>query len=280
MNNTTHSQLVHRLSKYGALSAAITGVSLVEGQIGYFNVDPDVGGPNTFYDIRMNEGNGDNTVHFTLSHSAFSSNSSSAFLLINAPVSNSVQGLLSGGFFYLSALDQGQSIGPTAPNSWISDNNVPLSVYNCSYVPPNSQWCGLTEDKYIGLRFKIDDNTHYGWARIRKSETSIGNWLILDHGYNPTPDAPIMAGEQLTLTDRDVAFNKTRIIGLNKSVGLYNTPNSLSYSLFDLTGKNVLSGQLEGSTNVIEANTLSMGIYVLDLIDNETKARLRKKLQL
>ena len=58
----------------------------------------------------------------------------------------------------------------------------------CSY-----DWKGKG-DKYLGLRFKIEDNLHYAWARFRAED--ITNWVIKDYAYNSTPNMPILAGEK------------------------------------------------------------------------------------
>ncbi|GAA4270668.1 T9SS type A sorting domain-containing protein [Hyunsoonleella aestuarii] len=283
MKKTIQPQLKKRLTQYGALSAAIMGISNVEGQIGYFDVAPDYGGPDLTYDVRMNEENGDMDVDFQIQHEA-----SVPYLAINIQdPSASVLGIKVTTPFninYVSALSQSAVIGPTPPNSWMNDNGT-ISYNNCVYsgAYPNSQWCGLNgADRYIGVRFKIEstDTFHYGWIRISKSETPAGNWLIKDHGFNPTPEASIIAGEQITLSDKDVAFSKAKIIGLNKSIALFNIPNRTSYSILDISGKKVLNGQLEGRTTTINADSLSSGIYIIQVIDNDTKAVLRKKLVL
>mgnify|MGYP003109825248 CR=1 FL=1 len=49
-------------------------------------------------------------------------------------------------------------------------------------------------DNYLGLRFFINGNTHYGWARV--NVTSVTQWVIKDYAYNATPNKPILAGQK------------------------------------------------------------------------------------
>ena len=56
------------------------------------------------------------------------------------------------------------------------------------------QSCSPTwKDKYLGLRFIIKGQTHYGWARL--DVLSLSHWVIKDYAYNATPNKPILAGQ-------------------------------------------------------------------------------------
>ena len=45
---------------------------------------------------------------------------------------------------------------------------------------------------FVGVRFKRDDNNHFGWIRVHIDR---GALTIKDWAYESTPDAPIRAGE-------------------------------------------------------------------------------------
>ncbi|MEO6347607.1 MAG: hypothetical protein ABIO60_06825 [Aquaticitalea sp.] len=49
-------------------------------------------------------------------------------------------------------------------------------------------------DKYLGLRFVVEGNTHYGWARL--NVTNQTDWVIKDYAYNAIPYKPILAGQK------------------------------------------------------------------------------------
>jgi len=49
-------------------------------------------------------------------------------------------------------------------------------------------------DKYLGFRFIINGQTHYGWARLEVETTT--KWVIKDYAYNATPNKPIHAGQK------------------------------------------------------------------------------------
>ena len=52
-----------------------------------------------------------------------------------------------------------------------------------------------TTDKYLGLKFKIGTNTHYGWAHVMAPGADVVLAVITGYAYNDTPDGNIAAGD-------------------------------------------------------------------------------------
>ena len=50
------------------------------------------------------------------------------------------------------------------------------------------------KNKYLGLKFSINGQMHYGWAQM--DVTSPTQWVIKDYAYTATPIMPILAGEK------------------------------------------------------------------------------------
>ncbi|MBE9490507.1 MAG: T9SS type A sorting domain-containing protein, partial [Bacteroidetes bacterium] len=158
------------------------------------------------------------------------------------------------------------------------NNSFNIGVQDLNYSSGSRGNWSNKDDKYLGLRFNISGNTHYGWARLTVSVAG-STWVIKDYAYNTIPDEPITAG-QMTLGIDDNVFSGVKIVALNKSVALYNLPQQTDYRLFSLTGQSVLNGKISNTTHVIEANTLSSGIYVIELKDKISNAVIRKKIVL
>lgn len=59
---------------------------------------------------------------------------------------------------------------------------------DCSYNWENKV------DKYLGLKFSINEETHYGWALL--DIKSLTHWVIREYAYNATPNKPILAGQK------------------------------------------------------------------------------------
>jgi hypothetical protein len=48
---------------------------------------------------------------------------------------------------------------------------------------------------FLGLKFQIDGQTHYGWAQISIFTTEPFRGMVMGYAYNTVPDEPIRAGQ-------------------------------------------------------------------------------------
>ncbi|NRR93276.1 T9SS type A sorting domain-containing protein [Winogradskyella undariae] len=273
MKKTTSLKLSKQLAKYGALTAAIVGVNDINGQsIIYNDITDFTGGVGDIFQLDI-DNNGTNDFQINSESGYFSSVN-----LFIEPLTASNEVLGSGGstYAYPFALSNGAAISSGA-NSWYNNGFTSgfqsLNYGSCSF----GNWCSIT-DGYLGLRFNISGNTHYGWARL-DIDGGGSVWTVKDFAYHDTPDTPITAGQQ-TLSIEDSVLNDIKIVTLNKSIGLYNLTEATNYRLINMTGKQVMDGLTTSDDFVIEANSLATGIYILELTDSNTKATLKKKLVL
>ena len=276
MKKTTSENLSKRLANYGALTAAIIGTAGANGQnIIYTDVNPDFGAPGEIYFLDLN---GDGTNDFILEHftnssygklKAFNNSSGLGNAIIGASVS-------SGYFNYPFTLSSNYTISAGNANWNANLNSQTLNAYSCSYSYSN--WCGVT-DKYLGLRFDIGGNTHYGWVRLDVDITTF-NWKIKDYAYEATAGVPIVTPDPATLSVTEKLFDKIKIIALNKTIGLYNLPESTDYKLYSITGQSILEGKTNKNMHVIEAGTVASGLYILEIKDNTSNSVLKKKVVL
>ena len=175
------------------------------------------------------------------------------------------------------ALNEGETISSNANGTWF-DNGLISGIQDLNYSSGlRGNWKDV-QDRYLGLRFKIGGNTHYGWAKLDVG-LSGASWSIKEYAYNTIPDDPINAGQKV-LGLQESSLNKTKIIALNKSISIYNLPQETKYRLFNMSGQNVLDGKTVTKTHNIEASTLSKGIYIIELQDSDSKAVIRKKIVL
>ena len=271
MRKTTTKHFSKKLARYGALTAAIAGMADAHGQINYTDIDPDhSGGIGNDYFLDLNN---DGTDDFRIYH-----NGGSNLYISPTTANNQVLGSgSSSSFAYPYALSNGGVISAGAAGSWFnngfSNGYQSLNYGSCSY----GNWCAIT-DGYLGLRFDVGGNLHYAWARLDVDQDG-ANWSIKEYAFNETPDAAINAGQQ-TLSVNSQSLEQVRIVALNKSIGLYQLNNQTNYTLYSMTGQKVLSGTTSESMHVIEANTMASGIYLIELEDQETKARIKKKIVL
>ncbi|WP_340075891.1 T9SS type A sorting domain-containing protein [Leptobacterium sp. I13] len=279
MKKTTSSKLTKQLSAYGAMTAALAGITDANGQIVYKDFFSVTGGKSDNFLIDLNT---DGINDFRLDHNG-KFYSSAAMYLKPLNANNEVLGdsqarayALSAGNPISSAVTSWKYSG--APSRAIAGITEPLLTYSSFRGNFNNV------DAYIGVRFDISGSIHYGWIRViidddMQPDSFSTSWTVVEGAYNTTPGAAINAGQQ-TLGIEDNLSNTIRIASLNKTISLHNLPGSTSYQLYSMTGQSLLEGSIEGSTYAIEAGGLASGVYILQLNDLDTNATLRKKVVL
>jgi len=269
MKKTTSKELSKKLTRYSAFSAAIAGVVNLNAQAGYTDI-PDVTislnpGPN-FYDLNMD--------NYGLPEFTLKANSYSAYI-VGLTTSASMMGKSESGYDFVFALNSGEVISGGL-SSWFPNGQYrTLNLYYSSSCYGN--WCDVT--KFVGVRFKIGADTHYGWIRLTVPTDPNDGVIIHDYYYNPTATELAEAG-QFALGIEEETVTKVKIVALNKTIALYNLPDQTNYRVFNMSGQQILDGKIQNKTHIIEANTLANGIYIIELKDSDTKAVLRKKVVL
>lgn len=99
------------------------------------------------------------------------------------------------------------------------------------------EWCGQTGNLFLGVRFRIDGGTHYGWIRTRNME--VFGILVLDCAFETEPDMPIAAGEGWHCPDVD----QDGLVGLSDLAILLAHFGSVE-------GNSFATGDLNGDTSV------------------------------
>lgn len=267
---TTKKSITRRVAEYGA-AASILGIGAdASGQIVYTDINPDEGGAGVMYVLDMDNDTSPEMIFVQYNYLGLLD---LLYAQQNTNVSVIGNGDSSSG--YPNVLDLGDVIS-SANSNWNSGMYQLFNANNCAgfygYFT-GGQWCSAT-DKYIGLKFMIGSDTHYGWARL--DVTSSSSWLIKDYAYNSTPDAPIEAG-QTVLGLGDNFVKTVKVVGLKNTIALYNLPDSADYKVISMTGKTLLSGETNGEYYVIENETISTGVYIVELTNKTTGEQLRKK---
>jgi hypothetical protein len=274
MKKITSQNFSKKLASYGALTLAIAGLTDANGQIVYTDIaDENVNPGDVVYIDVDQDANGE--FRFVL-------NAAGNFAFMqpvsenNDTVYNS-NGFLAGSvssFVYPGNLNSGDAIG--AAGEFFTNNRGDLAYGSCY---PNSNFCdsgGALVDGYIGLRLVIGGNTHYGWVGLSASVTST---ILKDFAYNATPDEAINAGQQ-TLNIGENNLNNIKVVALNNTINLYNLQGEVNYKIYDISGKSVLKGNFNDTSHSIDASSISTGIYIIELNDNNTNSVIRKKVVL
>jgi hypothetical protein len=178
-----------------------------------------------------------------------------------AAASNAIAGEAPSGYDYALALNNGDMIDNTL--NWIAATNT--MAYNANSANPyNENWNGVT-DKYLGLKFVVAGNTHFGWARL--DVLAIGDtWTLKDYAFNASPNTGLTAGQMTGVST----------LAMESLVHFVNQPNNTvkvvvnggltegAITLVSANGQTVSTGNVDADQYIVDLNGLAAGIYVIN----------------
>jgi len=200
-------QLERRIALYVAAAAGvIASVPSAAAQVIY-----------TKADLKLNEGllsvdlNHDGISEIKFRDFQFYGTRQDVFATLSAnPGANSSVAVLTphfaGSASSVAAVSYGFPVGPNSPKSFVNVRpNMRMAVGYLGYYSARTygNWVGQV-DKFVGLRFKIQGQTHYGWMRltVHAGSPSLplkGSSVILKitgYAYEATADKGIAAGDR------------------------------------------------------------------------------------
>ncbi len=123
-------------------------------------------------------------------------------------------------------------------------------------------------DKYIGVKFKGDDElNHFGW--IRCDVLNEGRRLIIkDYAYETEPEYPILAGDTIQYVDVKTTTNLDATIysfGNTIHINVNEQNQNTQISIYDLSGKLMHTQKMQEKSTSIILNKPS-GMYTIKII--------------
>lgn len=210
-----------KLIAYSSSATAFLSITDANSQVIYHDIDPDMvlnevfpGGDASYYldfnddgitDIQIN-GHLDFEAYvvgelITFSYAIFTASIIQNYQVIKNPSYPSSYGA--------DNLASGFSINSS--DLWNDQDTIKLIYFNQYYGSmPYDNW--LSENQYLGVKFKIGAETHFGWVRLSISNYNNDNGIpeitIQDYAYESTPVTPITienptaaSAENLVITD-------------------------------------------------------------------------------
>jgi hypothetical protein len=258
--------LQKRLGKYTAAAAALVGATGANAQIVYTDVNPDFAHPGNEvgYGLDLNNDANFDFALFSLDTTLASGNRIRNTVVApygTAAASNAIAGEAPSGYDYALALNNGDMIDNTL--NWIAATNT--MAYNVNSANPyNENWNGVT-DKYLGLKFVVAGNTHYGWARLDVLAIA-DTWTLKDYAFNASPNTGLTAGQMTGVST----------LAMESLVHFVNQPNNTvkvvvnggltegAITLVSATGQTVSTGNVDSDQYIVDLNGLAAGIYVIN----------------
>jgi hypothetical protein len=201
------SESVHQRLNIYALAASAAGVGALaltqaaEAKIIYTPADVKI----TEFHLDLNH---DGVDDFLLQSSTkFVSQTSETFRLNVSPSNH--QNQVWGMGKYASALRAGVRIGAGFPRGGIT---MVSDVYkiNSFFTKFRGPWANGgkgVENRYLGLKFLVNGQTHFGWARLSVALNSYGQITatLTGYAYETIPNKPIIAGKKKGQDDAEHA---------------------------------------------------------------------------
>lgn len=220
----------HRLNLY-SVAAAAAGVGVLalapsaEGSIvvTQANVTVDLSTPTAFIDMN---GDGKADFEFSLARGGYDHSFYKTLNVIPLTGGKPVGGARGSIGPYGSALVSGAKIGPSAHfSSSIARGQVMLERTN-GFVSGSSQYTAYGPwgvkgtygaYRYLGVKFLISGQTHYGWIKILVSRASA---FIQEFAYETTANQSLTAGQTQATLDSSTGAEASRLQPAGPSLGM------------------------------------------------------------
>lgn len=280
-----HSQQLKKLTQYSAASLAfLSAGQTVSGQIIITDVEPDIfiDAPNSFYELDL-DNNG--LTDFFISATSVSFLSTTAEGVFNNFIrgvnadpgsGNFIAGYTAAdGFAYPFALNVSDVIDSITPMQSDAFQSMAYSFYavkNASTVfniISAGEWLNGETDKFLGFKFLIESEYHFGWARL---DVGVDNnaFTIKSYAYEASANTGIETTLDVvpvnTVESAQLSMYSYNNV-LHVQTGSPNFQNQL-LTIYAVNGNCVLSHNSDAVAYTIDVNFLPSGIYFVQIISN------------
>ncbi len=265
--------LQSRLTRYTAAATAVVGaVTGASAQIVYTDVNPDethdaVNGGGVGPEFGFLDLNNDQVLDFYVYSIDTTIGANTIKTTLVAPygaLGNAVAGDTPSGYDYAFAMTSGTMID--AATAWIvpaSNAALSMALNVDGAFPYTSYWANGVTDKYLGLKFFVAGNAHYGWARL--DVTADGDvFTIKDYAFNATPATGLLAGQMAGITEN--VESTLHFVNQNDNTVkiMLNGLTDGTITLVSASGQTVSTGKTSSDEYIVNLNGLTAGVYVIN----------------
>jgi hypothetical protein len=174
------------------------------------------------------------------------------------------------------ASGHGWDVMKALPFNTLIGNTSVFDAQGDAYINPG--WANGNEffpsgDSYVGVKFKLGANVHYGWILINSTGGANGTITVKSYAYETVANQSINAGQVLS----NLTFNnfKAKVFPNPSSefVQIVSDKNIISAIAIDVTGKTT---HLNLNNNSVIISGLTPGLYMLQLITDTNDSYVEK----
>lgn len=264
--------LQKKLNAYAAAAGTLALAGAADAQIVYTDINPDtIVHDSLTYSLDFDNNSQPELIFSTVVSS--SSSSSPAHLAIVGVTGNPNNAIL--GSIYAAnypfpfAMNNGDSISGTG-TTW---NAVPfnggIQYLGVTYGSTTyGNWVGVN-DKYLGVRFNIGSNVHYGWVRLSVSANS-DTIIIKDYAYEILPGVGLTAGQLTGMHDQTSPGN-INVFSSANTVVISNPDYAKggTIRILNTIGEIVYEGEMTDETMRISLEGKASGIYLVQFVRDD-----------
>ena len=281
------------LKKYSLLAGSVTAaISTVNAQIVYTNINPDTllnnNGENYALDL---DNNGIAEFNLSILDTAIfysSYNTQTNLQVAGATIISDITGAsFVENSSYPLAIAQGDTIDgndqfisyPVSSSSFGAPILGLLSYSTIDTLTGNTLAQGSAtygnfipnQEDFIGVKFDISGNVHYGWIRVEVSSDA-DTLIIKDYAYESSANTAIIAGNtgggmlNIAETDNKITINNIQNI---LYVKIDDYKNNSLLNIYDISGREILKSILSSNNEQISLNTFEAGIYLVKVISGD-----------
>ncbi len=135
-------------------------------------------------------------------------------------------------------------------------------------------WTGIQEDKYLGIKFEIGDDFHYGWIQLSTiiHDYNDMEFTVKGFAYNTVVDEGIKAGDtgQVGVAKNEINQLSVYPNPANNFVSIPSFINQGTISISDISGRIVWENDVQSKlNNTIDISMLNTGLCIIHVeVDN------------
>lgn len=199
-------------------------------------------------------------MHFT-----FNNNNNNKIAIFSPTSPNPFNDVLVKPLLLNNIIDQNLNWGTSIPEPFIGNSDFP-------------NFLGLG-DRYIGVRFNIGQNLHYGWVLVSfETFGSSRRIVIKSYAYNTIPNQSILAGQTSNLNNNDYEINNFKIYPnpVVKTLQIHNLSDSSISKIFIFNGQGQNVYESIYSMSNLDLSSMVSGIYFISIINDEGNVETHK----
>lgn len=265
MKNVT---LQKKLQSYAALASVMTVPAAASGQIIYTDLDPDVEiTAGTLYEMDLNN---DGIVDFRFDVGSNPGVWTKGEVYVSSSQDmNAVDATIGSlGYYYPRVLATSDPIDEN--NSWLAP--IPYATFVIAYASGAAygNWGGA-DNGYMGIRFDIDGNLHYGWVRLDVAADG-SSMTLKDFAYEATAEMGIAAGAMpVGVTNLHQPIEAKIFAAPNKLLTIQ-LGQSLTHpvlSIYNIVGQKIMQKEIETGTFQEDLSAWATGNYLVNISAKE-----------